>query len=272
MIALAPAPAPLSYGGFAEDHHGAAAVPELQDARARAGRASGRVRDPGRGRPHPRELGQADQGRRRRGGRLRRPHADARPHRQPRACLPERGEHPLPRGRAADADDRPRRRAHARHDRPRLHHRARHRRRRLGHQDGGRAGQRARAAALHRRPGDRADRRPFRSAPAHRFRHALPLLQCHGLHHGGVGRRVRGAQGRTRADAPGRRPREDHDVGRRRKPLRPARIRSSSARPKSRPRSRRRRLSAAMSAPTPIRRRRSPAPPMPACARSSTAT
>ena len=41
--------------------------------------------------------------------------------------------------------------------------------------------------------------------------------------HGGVRRRRRGAQERPRADAPGRRPYEDHDVGRRCFPLRPAR-------------------------------------------------
>ena len=92
-----------------------------------------------------------------------------------------------------------------------------------GIKSGGRAGPCARAAAVHRRPGDRPDRRPFRSAPAHRFRRALPLLQRDGVHHGGVRRRRRGAQERPRADAPGRRPCEDHDVGRRRLPLRPAR-------------------------------------------------
>ena len=47
--ALAPVLAPLSYGA-AEDRHDAAAVPELQDARARGRRASGRLRAARRGR------------------------------------------------------------------------------------------------------------------------------------------------------------------------------------------------------------------------------
>ena len=41
--------------------------------------------------------------------------------------------------------------------------------------------------------GDRADRRTQRSAQAHRFRHALPLLQRHAVRHAAVGRRVGGA-------------------------------------------------------------------------------
>ena len=55
------------------------------------------------------------------------------------------------------------------------------------------------------------------------FGTALPLLQRHALRHAVVRRRVRGAQGRARADAPGRRPHQDHDVGRRRLALRSAR-------------------------------------------------
>ena len=61
LLSCSPVPAPLSYGA-AEDRHDAAAVPELQDARARARRASGRLRAPRRGRHDPRDLGQADQG------------------------------------------------------------------------------------------------------------------------------------------------------------------------------------------------------------------
>ena len=55
-------------------------------------------------------------------------------------------------------------------------------------------------------------------------------------------------------------------------PYDPLDSRCSSARRRSPRPSRRRRPSGATSAPTPIRRRQSPAPPMPACARSSTAT
>ena len=65
---------------------------------------------------------------------------------------------------------------------------------------------------------------PFGSPPAHRFRRPLPLLQRHGVHDGGVGWGIGGAQGGPRADASGRRPREDHDVGRRRLALRSARF------------------------------------------------
>ena len=101
--------------------------------------------------------------------------------------------------------------------------RARHRRRRLGHQDRGGAGRHSGPAPVHRRCRDRADRRAQRSAPAHRFRHALPLLRRHAVRHAPVGRRVGSAQIRARADAPGRRPHQDHDVGRRRLALRSAR-------------------------------------------------
>ena len=75
---------------------------------------------------------------------------------------PQRGQHPLHGGDAADADDRARGDAIARHARPRLHHRARHRRRRLGHQDRRRNRAYRRPAAVHRRPVDRPDRRPYR--------------------------------------------------------------------------------------------------------------
>ena len=60
------------------------------------------------------------------------------------------------------------------------------------------------------------------AAPPHRFRRALPLLRRHALRHAAVGRRVRGDEVRARADAAGRRPHQDHDVGRRRVALRSA--------------------------------------------------
>ena len=78
-------------------------------------------------------------------------------------------------------------------------------------------------APLHRRTVDRAHGRPLRRPAAHRQRRWLRLLQRPGLQVGDRRRHRRGAQGRARADAPGRRPREDHDVGRRRLALRPAR-------------------------------------------------
>ena len=152
----------------------------------------------------------------RRCDRLRRAHLDAGPDRQPRSRHLERGQFPLSRSRAADADDGPRGAAHARHAQPRLHHRPRHRRRRLGFQDGRRTGRHSGAAPVHRGCRDRADRRPQRPAPAHRSRPALPLLRRHALRHAPVRRHLRGAQGNARADAPGRRPHQDHDVGRRR--------------------------------------------------------
>ena len=85
-------------------------------------------------------------------------------------------------------------------------------------------------------------------------------------------RRRRGAPGRARGDAPGRRPGQDHDVGRRRLALRPARQPAVLARARWPPPSRRRTPSAATSAPTPTRSRPSRARRMPACAPSSTAT
>ena len=158
-----------------------------------------------------------------RGRRLRRAHADAGSDRLPRARHPQRGQHPLPGGDAADPAHRAGGDAVARHARPRLHDRARHRRLRLGHQDGRRAGPSGRAAPVHRRPVDRADGRPLRRPPAHRQYRRLRLLQRLGVQVGGCRRLRRGAQGRARADAPGRRSREDHDVGRRCLALRPAR-------------------------------------------------
>ena len=54
--------------------------------------------------------------------------------------------------------------------------------RRLGPQTGGGRGGDPRAAAVHRGPGDRADRRPLGPAPAHgRVQPQLPLLQRDGL-------------------------------------------------------------------------------------------
>ena len=78
-------------------------------------------------------------------------------------------------------------------------------------------------APVHRRPVDRAHGRALRRPPAHRHCRRLRLLQRPGIQVGDRRRRRRGAQGRARADAPGRRPREDHDVGRRRLALRSAR-------------------------------------------------
>ena len=166
----------------------------------------------------------ADQERRRRGRRLRRAHADAGPDRLPRARHPQRGQHPLHGGDAADAAHRAGGDAAARHARPRLHHRARHRRLRLGHQDGRRAGpsRRARASSS---PASRSARRAATPTAAGAPTTSTGCACCNGLavQVGDRRRQRRGAQGRARADAPGRRPREDHDVGRRRLALRPAR-------------------------------------------------
>ena len=238
------------------------------------GELAGRLRAAGRGRHHPGGLRQADQGAGRRRGRLRRAHADARPDRQPRPRDPQRGEHPLPRSRAADLDDGARRAADARHDRSRLHHACA-----TPAAPTGASRPRSSRAIF---PG-RACSSPARaigptgghSDPRRRtdFGAALPLLQRHGVRHArSRRRRRRGAQGGARADAPGRRPDQDHDVGRRRLALRSARQPAVQPRRRSPPRSRRRRPSAAMSAPTPTRPRRSPAPRMAACAPSSTAT
>ena len=67
-----------------------------------------------------------------------------------------------------------------------------------------------------------ADRRAQRFAPPHATSgRALRLLQRHGLLHGDRRRAGRGAQAGARADAPGRRPGEDHVLGRRRPPYDP---------------------------------------------------
>ena len=187
--------------------------------------------------------------------------------------MPVGGQHPLPGGDAADADDGARGRPDARDARPRLHHGARHRRRRLGHQ-----GRRSSRGYL---PGPRLFIAGQAIGPTGGHSDARRRTDCgtrchccnaHGLHAWRRRRRRRGAQGRARADAPGRRPHQDHDVGRRRLALRSARQPAVLAWTKSRPRSRRRTPSAATSAPTPIRRRPSPAPAHWACAPSSTAT
>ena len=163
--------------GRLRDMNDATSVSQFPHAGARDGRTPGRVRTAHRGRYDPGDLGAAHQGGAGRHRRLRRPHLDAGPHRQPRPCLPERGQHPLPRSGAADPHDGARGRTDAGDARPRLHHGARHRRGRLGHQGRRRSGPRAGSASVHRRTGYRPDRRTQRSASAHRLRRALPLLQ-----------------------------------------------------------------------------------------------
>ena len=149
---------------------------------------------------------------------------DAGADRQPRACHPQRSQHPLPRRRAADADDGAGRAADARDAQPRLHDACAipaaptgASRRRSSRAISG-------PAPVHRRARDRADRRPL----AIRAGAPTSAMRCHCCNAMRFGmrdrrRRGRGAQGRARADAPGRRPHQDHDVGRRRLALRPAR-------------------------------------------------
>ena len=159
-----------------------------------------------------------------------------------------------------------------RHARSRLHHRARHRRRRLGHQGGDRQVACCPGRACSSPAAPSARRAATAIGAAAPIRRALPLLQRAVVLHGrsptaSTEVRKRGA----RADAPGLRPGEDHDVGRRRLALRSARQPAVLRRTRWRPPSRRRTPSAAMSARTPTRRRRSRARPTPACAPSSTA-
>ena len=84
-------------------------------------------------------------------------------------------------------------------------------------------------------------------------------------------RRRRGPQIRARADAPGRRPRQDHDVGRRRLALRSARQPAILRRRSQRGGGRGDRLRPLCLRPCLFRRRRSPAPRGSACAPSSMA-
>ena len=170
----------------------------------------------------PRPIRTSGADRRRRG----RPDADARPDRLPRARVPLRGQHPGARGRCpltlldgagarrscAPCSTAASRRCATRAART------------------GASGRRSSAGYL---PGprlfiagraDRPDERPQRPAPADRPRAAaVPLMQRDGVHHGDRRRRDRGAAGRPRAAPPGRRPHQDHGVGRRGLALRPAR-------------------------------------------------
>ena len=187
------------------------------------GRARGRRVRARRGRPHPRGLAAGDprgrRGRRRRG----RPDAHARADRLPRPRVPAGGQHPRAGGGAPHPPDRAGRPAHARHARPGFHDGPGHGRRRLGDPGGRRARLPRRAAALHRRPRDRPDQRAQRPAPPDRSRGRVPDGERDGLHPRDRRRRDRGAAGRPRAAAPGRRPHQDHGVGRRRLALRPPR-------------------------------------------------
>ena len=159
---------------------------------------------------------------------------------------------------AAHPDDGARGGADARHDRSRLHHGARHRRRRLGDQDRGRvaACSRARACSSPARAigptGGHSDSRRRTDTGA-------PCSCCNAMvyRHGPGRRRRRGAQGGARADAPGRRPGEDHVLGRRRLALRPARQPAVLARRDRRGDRRGAGISAAMCWPMPTRPRRS---------------
>ena len=116
------------------------------------------------------------------------------------------------------------------------------------------------------------DRRPLGRAPPPRCRQRLRLLQRPGVQIVGGRRHRRGAQGRARADAPGRRPREDHDVGGRGLALRPARQPAVLRRRGARGGGGGARLRPLRLRPRLFRRRPSRARPGSACAPSSTAT
>ena len=220
----------LSYGRVAGEQDGATSVPEFPAARAGGRRASGRLRAAGRGRHRQGSIRQADQVGGRRRDRLRRAHADAGPDRQPRPRDPERSEHPLPRSRAADPDDGARRAADARAcstaASPRCATPA---------APTGASRPRVEQADI---PGPRlfiagAAIGPTggHSDPRRRTDFGMRCHCCDAMRFGmrAVGRRVRGDEIRARADAPGRRPHQDHDVGRRRLALRSARQPAVSA-------------------------------------------